>query len=128
MTSDAQKKATRKWQKKTATILSVRIQHPEADAFRAACAAAGVTPHSVFLAAARGMIAAYASGVGAGGDTGGADSSSVGGGASVAVTVPAWGAAASAAAPIVPASVPFRRTGGGGADPDSVQPSTGRGE
>lgn len=64
-TSDAQKRANSRWRAKNTHFFGVRMANREADPFMAACAAQGITPHSVFLAAAREVIAAWEAGGGA---------------------------------------------------------------
>lgn len=55
--SEAKRAADLRWQRKNTHIFSVKMRNQDADAFRAACQRRGVTPHSVFLRAAREMIA-----------------------------------------------------------------------
>lgn len=57
--SDAQKRANQRWDAKNMKHYGVKMANREAIAFDRACAAEGVTPHSVFLRAAREMIAAH---------------------------------------------------------------------
>ena len=59
-TSEAQKRANLRWDAKNTKHFGVKMANREASAFEAACAAHGVTPHSVFLAAARDYIRANA--------------------------------------------------------------------
>lgn len=60
-TSDAQKEASYRYKRKNMHFATVQVPNKEWDALKAACAASGVTPHSVFLAAARAYIAAHPS-------------------------------------------------------------------
>lgn len=56
-TTDAQKAANLRWQAKNTHNFTVKMPNREADALREACARRGVTVHSVFLSAARALIA-----------------------------------------------------------------------
>lgn len=95
-TSDVQKSANLRYQRKNMHFSTIKMQNWEFELFSAACAAAGVTPYGIMLAAARAMIAAHKIGVpsdgvqaGAGGspDTSGAVSEGV----RICAQVPAWG-------------------------------------
>lgn len=58
--SEARKRANQRWDAQNLHVFSVKMRNTDADALKAACAAHGVTPHSVFLAAARDYIRANA--------------------------------------------------------------------
>lgn len=60
-TSDAQKRANMRWDAKNTKHYGVKMANREATAFDEACQRRGITPHSVFLAAARALIAEEAS-------------------------------------------------------------------
>ena len=49
-----------RWKRKNMHNFTVQVSNREADALRAACAAEGVTVHSVLLRAVREMIARHA--------------------------------------------------------------------
>lgn len=70
-TSQAKKEADYRWKRKNMHNFTVQMTNRDADALKAACAASGVTPHSVFLAAARAYIAAHPVDGAPNGDSGG---------------------------------------------------------
>lgn len=49
--SDAKRRADNKWAAKNTTVLGCKMRRDAADAFKAACAAAGTTPNAVFRSA-----------------------------------------------------------------------------
>lgn len=49
--TEAQRKAVRKYQAAHCAVLSCKLKKEDAEAFRAACTAAGTTPNAVFRAA-----------------------------------------------------------------------------
>lgn len=51
--------ANNRWDKQNMHFFGVKMPNRDADALISACAAAGVTPHSVFLAAARDFISTH---------------------------------------------------------------------
>lgn len=57
--SKARRRANNRWDAQNMTVFSVKMTNRDAETLRAACAAAGVTPHSVFLAAARDFISTH---------------------------------------------------------------------
>lgn len=57
--SKARRRANNRWDAQNMTVFSVKMTNRGAETLRAACAAAGVTPHSVFLAAARDFISTH---------------------------------------------------------------------
>ena len=59
MVSDAQKRANNKYQLKHYAVLGCKIKTEDAEAFRAACTAAGTTPNAVFRAAITQFMAAH---------------------------------------------------------------------
>lgn len=60
MAVSKQKLATNaRWDAKNMVSFSIKLRKPDADTFRAACAANGTTAYSVLLAAARAYIAAH---------------------------------------------------------------------
>lgn len=59
MVSDAQKRANNKYQLKHYTVLGCKLKMEDAEAFRAACTAAGTTPNAVFRAAISQFMAAH---------------------------------------------------------------------
>lgn len=48
MVTDAQKRANNKYQLKHYTVLGCKLKTEDAEAFKAACEAAGTTPNAVF--------------------------------------------------------------------------------
>ncbi len=50
-TSDAQKKASAKWDRENMTIVACRVTRSKAERFRAACKALGTVPNQVLLKA-----------------------------------------------------------------------------
>lgn len=56
----AQRRAVNKWQKEHMTSLSCKLKRDDAEAFKAACAAADTTPNAVFRAAIAQFLAAHA--------------------------------------------------------------------
>ncbi len=59
-TSEAKRRANHRWDAENMSFFGVKMPKREGNALKAACAAHGVTPHSVFLAAARDYIRANA--------------------------------------------------------------------
>lgn len=57
MVSDAKRRANDKWDAAHSFRFSVKVGREEADAFKVACKRRGITPHSFFLSAVRGLIA-----------------------------------------------------------------------
>ena len=58
--TDAQRRASYKYDSAHYSVLGCKLKTEDADAFRAACAAAGTTPNAIFSAAALDYIAAHA--------------------------------------------------------------------
>ena len=58
--SEAKKRANRRWDAEHMHIFSVKVTNRDADAFRAAAAREGLTPHGALLRAVREMIARHA--------------------------------------------------------------------
>lgn len=56
--TDAQRRAVNKWQAAHMATLSCKLKKEDAEAFRAACEAAGTTPNAVFRAAIAQFMAA----------------------------------------------------------------------
>lgn len=88
-TSEAKRRANYKYNRKNSHILSVKMQNWEFEIFKASCAAAGVTPHSVFLSAARAFISTHPAP-----DSGGGSGPADAGGLSAPSDAPTSGGAA----------------------------------
>lgn len=58
--TDAQRRASYKYDSAHYTVLGCKLKSDAADAFRAACAASGTTPNAIFTACALDYIAAHA--------------------------------------------------------------------
>ena len=58
MVTDAQKRANNKYQLKHYTVLGCKLRVEDAEAFRAACKAAGTSPNAIFRAAIAQFMAA----------------------------------------------------------------------
>lgn len=58
MVTDAQKRASNKYQLKHYTVLGCKLRVEDADAFKAACQAAGTSPNAIFRAAIAQFMAA----------------------------------------------------------------------
>ena len=56
--TDAQRAAVNRWQAAHMTVLSCKLRKEDAEAFRAACKAAGTSPNAVFRAAIAQFMAA----------------------------------------------------------------------
>ncbi len=57
--TDAQRRANRKWAANNITQLSCKMRKDKAEAFKAACYAAGTTPNAVLTAAAEAFMAEH---------------------------------------------------------------------
>ena len=58
-TSEAQKRANRKWTNANITNLSCKVRKDKAEAFKAACYADGTSPNAVLVAAMNDYMAAH---------------------------------------------------------------------
>ena len=59
MVSNAQKKASAKWDKENMTSLACRVKKDYAEKFKATCAEAGTTPNSVLKQAVEEFLQAH---------------------------------------------------------------------
>lgn len=59
-TSEAQRRAVARYQAAHCSVMSCKLRREDAEAFRAACQAAGTTPNAVFRAAITQFMAAHA--------------------------------------------------------------------
>ena len=62
MTSENQKRARNKWDATNMTVLGCKVRRDKAEAFKAACAAAGTSVNAVFAAAIDDFMATHPAG------------------------------------------------------------------